>query len=401
MQHATTDECLGVRARPSWRDDSGIWRPATEADETGPASPLGAETALSSEVSSPSVSSCSTVDANLQFNLDLEADSETLEEAPPPLLEPPEQGLVLQSSLPLDIAPLDGVFENVDLVEALSQFPCSRICQKFDHNLGKGPGAGDPALQTRLPYGKGAPASAWGNYRPFTVPGLPLPRPAGKSRGPGLPVTEAVTATGRWASEHNAILHLVEIEDPESDRLVRAIAAIADVAEGVPLWAHLAPRYNPTREWSGLLDILGLDTENKRSLERLCASGRAGQAEGNRLVATWAKPQSSNWEPYSKPAMVYQKGIADANQSLSEGNGPRSYSAWFPSGAHDQPGGAWAAMEHYEPVWARPNAASLWEKDVIKDAQDKPLGWKIPDPRMPQFPYWKPRWGMRGGRNSW
>ena len=355
MQHATTDELLGVRARLAWADDTGRWLPATPAAATGPASPLGSETASSSsEVSSPSSSSCSTVVGLLQFNLDLEADSETLEEAPPPLLEPPEQGLVLQSSLPLDIAPLDGVFENVDLVETLSQFPCSSICQKFDHNLGKGPGAG-PALQTRLPYGKGG---ASGNYLPVTVPGLPLPRPAGKSRGPGLPVTD--TATRRYASEHDAINHMVDIADLESDRLVRAIAAIADVAEGGPLWAHMAPRYNPTREWSGLLDILGLDTENKRSLERLCASGRAGQAEGNRLVATWAKPQSSNWEPYSKPAMVYQKGIADANQSLSEGNGPRSYSAWFPSGAHDQPGGAWAEMEHYEPVWARPNAASLW-----------------------------------------
>ena len=399
MQHATTDECLGVRARPSWTDDTGRWRPATPADETGPASPLGAETALSSEVSSPSVSSCSTVDANLQFNLDLEADSETLEEAPPPLLEPPEQGLVLQSSLPLDIAPLDGVFENVDLVEALSQFPCSRICQKFDHNLGKGPGAGDPALQTRLPYGKGAPASAWGNYRPFTVPGLPLPRPAGKSRGPGLPVTD--TATRRYASEHDAINHIVDIADLESDRLVRAIAVIADVAEGGPLWAHMAPRYNPTREWSGLLDILGLDNENRRTLQLMAASGTAGQAEANRLVATWAKPQGSNWQPYREPAMVYQRGIADANQSLSQGNSPWSYSAWFPSGARGQPGPAWAAMENYEPIWARPNAASLWEKGVIKDAQDKPLGWKIPDPRMPQFPYWKPRWGMRGGRNSW
>ena len=400
MQHATTDECIGVRARPNWSDDSGIWRPATEADETGPASPLGAETALSSEVSSPSVSSCSTVDANLQFNLDLEADSETWEEAPPPLLEPPEQGLVLQSSLPLDIAPLDGVFENVDLVETLSQFPCSSICQKFDHNLGKGPGAGDPALQTRLPYGKGAPASAWGNYRPFTVPGLPLPRPAGKSRGPGLPVTEAVTATRRYASEHDAILHLVDIADLESDRLVRAIAVIADVAEGGPLWAHMAPHYNPTREWSGLLDILGLDTENRRTLQLMAASGRAGQAEANRLVATWAKPQGSNWQPYREPAMVYQRGIADANQSLSQGNGPKSNSAWFPSGAREQPGGAWAAMKHYEPIWARPNAASLWETGVIKDAQDKPLGWKIPDPRMPQFPYWKPRWGMRGGARA-
>ena len=325
-------------------------------------------------------------------------------------------GLALLSSLPLGSASWgdDDVDETADLTEVFGKFNndadglercIERISHKLDHSIAKGPGAGDPAsVQPRLPDGKGAPGNAWANYRPIAtlgpVPGLPPPRPAGKSRGPGLPVTEAVTATRRYASEHDAILHLVGIEDREAARFVRTTAVIADVAEGGPLWAHMAPHYNPTRDWSGLLDILGLDTENKRSLERLCASGRAGQAEGNRLVATWAKPQSSNWEPYSKPAMVYQKGIADANQSLSEGNGPRSYSAWFPSGAHDQPGGASAEMEHYEPVWARPNAASLWEKNVIKDAQDKPVGWKIPDPRMPQFPYWKPRWGMRGGARA-
>ena len=397
MQRATLAEFLRVRARPGWADDTGRWLPA---------SPLGSETPL--ELSSSS----SSVVGLLLDNLDLEADvselrttiAETLEEAPP-LLELPlqtPQGLVLHtvSSLPLDDAPLDGVDENVDLVEALSQFGdnehgrgrfIERISQKLDQNLGKGPGAGDPALQPRLPDGKGAPANAWSNYRPITtldpVPGLPLPRPAGKARGPGLPVTEAVTATGRWASEHNAIMHLVEIEDPESDRLVRAIAAIADVAEGGPLWAHMAPRYNPTREWSGLLDILGLDTENRRTLQLMAASGTAGQAEANRLVATWAKPAGSNWQPYREPPMVYQRGIAEANQSLSQGNRPWNYNAYFPSGACGQPGPAWAAMENYEPIWARPNAASLWDKCVIKDAQDKPLGWKNPDPRMPKFPY--------------
>ena len=92
-------------------------------------------------------------------------------------------------------------------------------------------------------------------------------------------MTEAVTATGRWAAENEAILHLVEIDDPGVDRIVQAFAAVADVAGGVPLWAHLAPRYNPTLEWSGLLDNLGLDTENKRSLERLCASGAPDQGE--------------------------------------------------------------------------------------------------------------------------
>ena len=316
------------------------------------------------------------------------------------------------SSLPLDDASLgDGdVDEKAYLIEGFSKFSndangldrcIERISHKLDQSIGNGPGAGDPALQPRLPDGKGAPANAWSNYRPITtldpVPGLPLPRPAGKSRGQGLPVTEAVTATGRWASEHNAILHLVEIDDPEADRLVRAIAAIADMTEGVPLWAHLAPRYNPTLEWSGLLDILGLDNENRRTLQLMAASGTAGQAEANRLIATWTKPAGFNWQPYREPPMVYQRGINEARQSFSQGNSPWNYNAYFPSGAYGQPGPAWAAMENYEPIWARPNAVCLWDQCVIKDAQGQPLGWKNPDPRMPKFAYWKPSWGMRGG----
>ena len=97
------------------------------------------------------------------------------------------------------------------------------------------------------------------------------------------------------------------------------------------------------------------------------------------------KPASFNWLPYREPHMVYQRGINEAKQNLSQGNSPWSYSAWFPSGARGQPGLAWAAMENYEPSWARPNAMSLWN-DVIKDAQDKPLRWKT---YVPQFPYWK------------
>ena len=117
----------------------------------------------------------------------------------------------------------------------------------------------------------------------------------------------------------------------------------------------------------------------------MAASGTAGQAEANRLIATWTKPAGFNWKPYREPPMVYQRGINEARQSLSQGNSPWSYSAYFPSGARGQPGPAWAAMENYEPSWARPNAMSLWN-DVIKDAQDKPLGWKT---YVPQFPYWR------------
>ena len=112
-------------------------------------------------------------------------------------------------------------------------------------------------MQPRLPDGKGAPGNAWGRYRPLTtpdpVPGLPLTRPAGKARGPGLPVTEAPlvderAATGRWPSEQEAILYLVQINDPGVDRLVQVVAAVADVAQAVPPWAHLRPKYNPTLE---------------------------------------------------------------------------------------------------------------------------------------------------------
>ena len=244
-------------------------------------------------------------------------------------------------------------------------------------------------MQPRLPDGKGAPGNAWANYRPIATlgpaPGLPPPRPAGKSRGPGLPVTEAVIATRRWAAEAEAVLHLVDKDDVEAAGLLRSLAVIADVAGGVPTWAHLRPHYNPTLEWPGLLDNLGLDAENQRSLERLCAAGAAGQAEGNRLIATWMKPAGFNWLAYRVPHMVYQKGINEARESLSQDYSPWSYSAWFPSGARGQPGLAWAAMGHYEPSWARPNAMSLWN-DVIKDAQDKPLGWKT---YVPQFPYWR------------
>ena len=165
----------------------------------------------------------------------------------------------------------------------------------------------------------------------------------------------------------------------------------------MPLWAHLAPRYNPTLEWSGLLQNLGLDTENKRSLERLCASGAPGQVECNRLVATWTKPASFNWKPYRNPPMVYQKCISEARQSISEGNSPWNYNAYFPSGAYGRPGPAWAARDNYEPTWVRTNAACLWEQCVIKDAQGQPLGWKNPDRRQPQFAPWKPNWGMRSG----
>ena len=265
----------------------------------------------------------------------------------------------------------------------------------------KGPGASDPALQPRLPDGKGAPGNAWGNYRPLTtpdpVPGLPLTRPAGKARGPGLPVTEAVTATGRWAAENEAILHLVEICDPGVDRLVQAFAAVADVAQAIPPWAHLPPKYNPTLEWAGVLRDLGLDNENLRTLQLMAASGTAGQAEANRLVATWAKPASFNWKPYRNPPMVYQKCIDEATHRIAEGRNPWSYNAYFPSGAYGRPGPAWAAMDNYEPTWVRTNAACLWEQCVIKDAQGQPLGWKNPDPqRQPPFAPWKPSWGMRG-----
>ena len=283
-----------------------------------------------------------------------------------------------------------------------------RIGQKLDQNLGKGPGAGDPALQPRLPDGKGAPGNAWGNYRPFTtpdpVPGLPLPRPAGKARGPGLPATEApVAATGRWPSEHDAILYLMEISDPGVDRLVQVVASVADVAQAVPPWAHLRPKYKPTLEWAGVLRDLGLDDENRRTLDFMAASGTAGQAEANRLVFLWTKPAGFNWRPYANPAKVYQKAIFEAKQSMSEGSSPWNYNAYFPSGANGRPGPAWAAMDLYEPAWVRPNVMSLWDQRVIKDAEGQPVGWTNAEPQQPQFARWNPSWGMRSapGRRRW
>ena len=142
--------------------------------------------------------------------------------------------------------------------------------------------------------------------------------------------------------------------------------------------------------------MMGLDTENKRSLERLCASGAPGQVECNRLVATWTKPAGFNWKPYRSAPMVYQKCISEATQRIAEGRSPWSYNAYFPSGANGRPGPAWAAMDNYEPIWVRTNAACLWEQCVIKDAQGQPLGWENPDPQ-PQFAPWKPNWGKRGG----
>ena len=180
------------------------------------------------------------------------------------------------------------------------------------------------------------------------------------------------------------------------------VAAVADVAQAFPPWAHLRPKYQPTLEWAGLLRDLGLDAKNMASLARLAASGTSGQAEANRLVATWAKPAGFNWTPYRNPPMVYQKAIHEAMDCIAQGRSPWLYTAYFPSGAYGRPGPAWAAMDQYEPTWVRTNAACLWDQCVIKDAQGQPLGWKNPDPQ-PQFATWKPSWGMRGepGRRRW
>ena len=191
------------------------------------------------------------------------------------------------------------------------------------------------------------------------------------------------------------MLHLVDIKDDQAPRLVALVAAVADVAEGRPPWAHLEPHYNPTLEWSRLLGNLGLDAENRRSLERLVAFGAPGQVEGNRLVASWAKPASVNWLPYDNAPQVYQRAIKNAMASIAEGDRPWLYNAYYPSGANGYAGPAWAAMGEYEPSWMRPNAARIWEEQVEKDARGRPSGWK-PMARGPAP--WKPSWGMGGVR---
>ena len=91
MQHATTDELFGVRARLSWADDTGRWLPATPADETGPASPLG---------------------------LEMDGMAAPLFNVQDAVVAPLPGGLVLLSSLPLDDASLgdDDVDEKADLI---------------------------------------------------------------------------------------------------------------------------------------------------------------------------------------------------------------------------------------------------------------------------------------------
>ena len=94
------------------------------------------------------------------------------------------------------------------------------------------------------------------------------------------------------------------------------MAAVADSVGG-PSWAHLDPNYNLVREWSGLLDALSLDAQNRKSLDELVHMGAAGQAEANRLVYTWVKPASFNWRPYKNPPQVYQKSIANAMKNVA------------------------------------------------------------------------------------
>ena len=66
------------------------------------------------------------------------------------------------------------------------------------------------------------------------------------------------------ASEADALLHLVSIRDPLAETLVQKFVAIANVAERKAPWAHLEPHYKPVAEWSGLLDQLHMDAQNKK-----------------------------------------------------------------------------------------------------------------------------------------
>ena len=70
--------------------------------------------------------------------------------------------------------------------------------------------------------------------------------------------------------------------------------------------------YDPVGQWNTLVDALGLDRENRVSKARLSHMGRAGQAEANRLVFTWAKPARQHWVPYVKVPQVYEKSLGNA-----------------------------------------------------------------------------------------
>ena len=130
-------------------------------------------------------------------------------------------------------------------------------------------------------------------------------------------------------------------------------------------------------------------------MEKLVASGAQGQCEGSRLVATWSKPAVVNWRPYDNPPEVYQKAIHNAMESVAQAERPWQYNAWYPSGTQGHPGPAWRAMGQYEPSWARPNTARLWDEKVIKNAHGQPIGWRKEDPQPAP---WKPSWGMGGAR---
>ena len=105
-------------------------------------------------------------------------------------------------------------------------------------------------------------------------PGLAiLTRPAGKARGPGLPVTEAPlvderAATGRWPSEQEAILYLVQINDPGVDRLVQVVGSVADVAQAIPPWAcALRPSYE---DWIIIIRMASSCSAPNREEHLLC-----------------------------------------------------------------------------------------------------------------------------------